>query len=132
MPFPNPATQFKPGNPGRPKGRSLTDRLKALLEQTEFNGKPLPGGKGKQIADMIADAIIMRAMQGDHRFVDLIMNRIEGPVVVQDQSEDQGDVKTLRDHLASLKAGGGDQGPGELLGGPARKPPRVRRPRGAP
>lgn len=82
MPFPNPDTQFKPGNrasPGRPKGRSVTDRLRELLDAAELGGKPLPDGK--QVADLLAEVLIKNALKGDHRFVATVLDRAEGRAV---------------------------------------------------
>jgi len=78
MPFPNPDTQFKPGNPGRPKGRSVANRLLDLLSQSEIGGKPLPSGK--QVADLVAEAILKGALKGDPRLIDVVLNRTEGKV----------------------------------------------------
>lgn len=82
MPFPNPDTQFKPGNTagaaGRPRGKSVTARLHALLEKGEINGKPLKDGK--QVADLLAEVILRQALKGDHRFVTTLLERVEGKV----------------------------------------------------
>lgn len=81
MPFPNPDTQFKPGNkasPGRPKGRSVTARLRDLLDAVEIGGRPLPDGK--QVADLLAEVIVRNALKGDHRYVATVLDRVEGRV----------------------------------------------------
>ena len=82
MAFPNIATQFKPGNcanpNGRPKGPSLTTRLRELLEKNTINGKPIEDGQ--QVADLLASVIINMALKGDFRFVDLVINRVDGKV----------------------------------------------------
>lgn len=130
MPFPNPATQFKPGNPGRPKGRSITDRLRALLEKGEIDGKPIEGGK--QIADLITETILSQALKGDYRFVDMILQRLEGPAVASGESKtDADDVGSLRDHLERLKKTSGAPGAGGVLGRASGKRARVPKPRGA-
>ena len=73
MPFPNPSTQFKPGrsgNPGgRPSGRSILARLRDLLEQHELSGKPIKGDK--QVADLLTEVILRKALEGDPRFIEL-------------------------------------------------------------
>lgn len=83
MAFPNPDTQFKPGNNanpgGRPKGRSVTARLRDLLDAVDIGGKPLLDGK--QVADLLAEVIIKNALKGDHRFVATVLDRTEGRVV---------------------------------------------------
>jgi Family of unknown function (DUF5681) len=82
MPFPNPGTQFQAGNNanpnGRPRGRSIEARLRELLERTEINGKPLPGGK--QVADLVAEALLKGALKGEIRHLQELLNRIEGKV----------------------------------------------------
>ena len=67
------------GNPnGRPKGRSITARLRELLEATELGGKPLKGGK--QVADLVAEALLKNAIKGDVRHLQELINRVEGKV----------------------------------------------------
>lgn len=79
-PNPSPATRFPPGNNanplGRPKGRSVTARLRDLLDQYELGGKQLPDGK--QVADLIAEAILKGALKSDHFFMGMLMDRTEG------------------------------------------------------
>jgi hypothetical protein len=81
MPFPNRETQFKPGqsgNPGgRPKGTSLTKLICGLLEQGELKGASV---EGPRVADGLAHVIVKKALEGDYRFVELVMNRIDGKV----------------------------------------------------
>jgi hypothetical protein len=81
MPFPNRETQFKPGqsgNPGgRPRGASLTKLISGLLEKEEFQGSSL---EGRKVADALASVIVTKAIEGDYRFVELVMNRIDGKV----------------------------------------------------
>lgn len=68
------------GNPnGRPKGRSLTARLRDLLDAVELGGVAIPDGK--QVADLLAEAIVKNALEGDHRFVATVLDRVEGKVV---------------------------------------------------
>ena len=68
--------QFKPGqsgNPGgRPKGRSVSARLRERL-QTEIKGN-------RQLADLVTDIIIARVLKGDHKFLETLLNRTEGKV----------------------------------------------------
>lgn len=67
------------GNPnGRPKGRSITSRLRDILEREEINGKPLRDGK--QVADLVAEALIKGARRGDIRHLQELLNRVEGKV----------------------------------------------------
>jgi Family of unknown function (DUF5681) len=101
MPFPNKEHQWKPGqsgNPGgRPKGRSLTSRIRDLLDTNEIDGKPIEDGK--QVADLVVDVIIERALRGDFKFVDLVMNRIDGKLPDTVVVDSNGTTDTIRDFL---------------------------------
>lgn len=58
------------GNPkGRPKGTSITDRLRKIVERDD----------GK-VADALAQAAAKAALKGDFRFWNAILDRLEGPV----------------------------------------------------
>jgi hypothetical protein len=82
MPFPNPATQFKPGqsgNPGgRPKGSTLTRLLAEALEKDRLNDKEMKDAK--KVAEVLVEAILQKAIEGDYRFVELVINRIDGKI----------------------------------------------------
>jgi hypothetical protein len=92
-PNPSPATRFKKGdipNPGgRPRGRSVTARLRDLLD------RPAPGADGKKkrggppAADALAEVILRAALDGDFRFVKEVLDRTEGVVrAAADPDED--------------------------------------------
>ncbi len=67
------------GNPrGRPKGRSLTDALRKLLDE---------GIDGKDLADALAKKAYAQAMKGDFRFFNMIMERLDGKVADQHQAD---------------------------------------------
>ena len=103
QPVPPPA--WKPGqsgNPkGRPKGKSVTNQLRKLLDE---------GLEGKDLADAMAKAAYKHAMKGDFRFWNAIVERIEGKVPdkleaditqktdLTDLPDD--DLRTIRDILA--------------------------------
>jgi Family of unknown function (DUF5681) len=78
--FPNRATMFQPGNRanprGRPRGRSLTSKLRDLLDRGEIDGKPVEDGS--QIATLVADIVIAKAMKGDGRLMELLVTTING------------------------------------------------------
>jgi hypothetical protein len=84
---PNPATRFKSGsawngkpNPGGlPRKEPITSRLKALLDLKDVNGVPLKDGK--TVADLVAEALIKRAVKGDPRHLSMLLERVEGKVV---------------------------------------------------
>lgn len=73
---------FKPGqsgNPGgRPKGLSITARLRALLEKGEINGEPIKGGQ--QVADLVAESIVKQAISGNAPLIKELLDRTEGKV----------------------------------------------------
>lgn len=82
------------GNPkGRPKGTGVTDRIKAILDQETKNGGT--------VADAMARAAIRAALGGDFRFWQEIVNRSDGKVPDQIQSETDGRVEIvhIRDPL---------------------------------
>lgn len=120
MPFPNPDTQFKPGNRanpgGRPRGRSLTARLRDLLEKGEINGKPIRGGK--QVADLVVETIAKHALAGDLGFMKLLVERADGRLSdVPDEAAGQSaiDPETAARVVEALSGEEGpeEEGPGE-------------------
>jgi hypothetical protein len=68
------------GNPGgmRPGTRSVTARLRDLLDKGEVGGKPIKDGR--QVADLLSEVILKEALKGDYRFVAMILDRTEGKV----------------------------------------------------
>ena len=56
---------------GRPKGRSLQDHLRKLIEDDE---------QGEKLCDALVKSAIDRALKGDFRFWQEIMNRVDGKV----------------------------------------------------
>lgn len=83
MPFPNKDSQFRPGqsgNPGgRPKGPSITARVRKLLEERKTgDGRKLPGRK--QFADLVAEAILKEALKGNSKILWPLLERLEGKV----------------------------------------------------
>jgi Family of unknown function (DUF5681) len=81
-PNPSPATRFRPGksgNPGGcPKGRSITARLREILESDRIGDVTMPGDA--HVADILAQTIMTQAINGDYRFVELVINRIDGKI----------------------------------------------------
>lgn len=58
------------GNPkGRPKGTSVTSRIKRILDENEG-----------QVSEALAKAMVKAALKGDHKFVKEILDRVEGKV----------------------------------------------------
>jgi hypothetical protein len=79
-PDPSPPTRFPKGQSGnkggRPKGRSVSARIRELLEGTKLGETKMPNGK--QVADIVADIIVREALKADHRFVTTLLDRTEG------------------------------------------------------
>lgn len=98
--------QFKPGqsgNPkGRPKGTGLTDRLRSLLD----------ADNGKRANDFVKRAYEMAVEEGDFRFWNAIMERLEGKVAdrVQHSGDGGGPVQVnfIRATDPRKKKGGDD------------------------
>lgn len=78
--FPNPDTQFKPGNNanprGRPRGASPTAKLRELLDRGEINGQQIKDGK--QVADLLAEVLLKAALKGDIRAIQYVFDRVDG------------------------------------------------------
>src|SRR5262245_53524533 len=94
MPFPNPDTQFKPGNNanpgGRPKGKSLTALLRHALERCEITTtdaegrtKRIPIQDGKRLKDLIIETLVERALKGDFHCLKLLFDRHDGKQLVK-------------------------------------------------
>jgi hypothetical protein len=100
-PNPSPATRFRPGNcanpGGRPKGPSLTARIRDLLDREELKGKALAAGK--KVADVLAETIVEKATEGDFRFVELVINRVDGKVPDRVSIGSDGTTEAIRDYL---------------------------------
>ena len=75
-------TRFRPGqsgNPaGRPKRKTLGERIADLLDETDLYGKPIPGGRS--VADLLAEAIVREALKGKFAFAKEVLDRTEGKV----------------------------------------------------
>jgi hypothetical protein len=71
---------FRPGqsgNPsGRPKGQSVTACIRELLKQTKLDSYRLPAGK--RVMDVVAEVILKAALRGEHRYVETLLDRVEG------------------------------------------------------
>jgi hypothetical protein len=77
--------RFGKGNKGggRPPGRhtpSLMAALRRKLRESE-------GDDGRSLADDIAQEMIQRALNGDARILAMMLDRLEGPVKQQIESE---------------------------------------------
>jgi hypothetical protein len=79
MPFPNPATQFKPGNRAAVRDRKLTDLLEQALARDI--------GDGHTVADLVVKALLRQAKRGNLRAIREVFDRVEGRVTEAIQVE---------------------------------------------
>lgn len=93
--------QFTPGqcgNPGgRPKGRSLTARLRDIVERSN--------GTTKDIGDAVMEVLVKSALKGDMKAMALLLDRVDGKVP-QPLITQQPDVSKLSDDELQSIAGG--------------------------
>ena len=109
---------FRPGvsgNPGgRPKGRSITARLREALESNRLGSKAVPDGK--TVLDLVVEAILAEAAAGNSRIIKELLDRIEGKVAAAPPEVDvyaNLDVRGLTDaELVALASGSGGGGIG--------------------
>jgi hypothetical protein len=91
------ATRWKKGqsgNPGgRPKGESITARLRRVLEG-EHNGRVL--------LDLLAERIAKEALSGKHAFVKEVLDRLDGPVNQKREAEDTREVRIIVEDVHGL------------------------------
>jgi hypothetical protein len=115
--FPYDGKKFPPetsGNPaGRPKGRSITARLRDILAAGELGGKSLGG---KQVADLLTDTILKGALKGDFRFVQFLIERTEQHEELVDRIEALEEALRLATGGRTAPAAGGEV-PGPADGG---------------
>ncbi len=75
-------TRFRPGRSGNPAGRprrkTLSELIAALLDRTKLDGRALPDGMC--VADLLAEAIVTEALRGKFAFAKEVWNRIDGKV----------------------------------------------------
>ena len=77
--------QFKPGQSGNPSGRRKGPQGKSIAKA--IKGLVDEGLEGKDLAEALARVAVKRALSGDIRFYQMILERIDGKVadkVVQD------------------------------------------------
>ena len=106
MPFPNRATQFRPGNPGgpgRPRTKRLTDATAELMQH--------PDKKGRTGTDLAAEAWRDLVAAGDMKALKLYLERTEGksPLTVQIEAEISHRDADLPAILAALGLGSGTE-----------------------
>jgi hypothetical protein len=101
-------TQFKPGNPGgpgRPKGRSISEELKAILGEHSLNDRPRKDGKliSRQMAEELAKKALGRRSNASLQAIDMVMDRTEGKVPQAIQLPTQ-DLESAREKLRQNRA----------------------------
>ena len=105
---PSPSTRFQPGksgNPGgRPRGKSLTSKIRELLDLAEMEGVTVPSGK--VVGDVIAAVIVKAAAGGSLPFVQIVLDRTEGKVPDSLKFDDVTDKRTLEDEIREISEEG--------------------------
>lgn len=82
----NLAPQWQPGQSGNPKGRpkgivSITDTLRKVIEKKMETIDPVTKNKDrKKIKEIIALALVGKALKGDVRAIQEMLDRLEGRV----------------------------------------------------
>ena len=80
--------QFRPGKSGNPKGRpkgvSISSAIRDLVAE---------GLNGRDLEKALATVAIQRALNGDYKFYQLVVERLDGKV--PDMIESQGEVEVL-------------------------------------
>ena len=80
--------QWKKGQSGNPKGRPKTDSITKAIQQLLKDGV-----NGQSLYDAIARVAIQRALQGDHRFWQYVIERTDGKVA--DTLQQSGEVEIV-------------------------------------
>jgi hypothetical protein len=75
MPFPNPATQFKPGQSGNPKGRP-PDHTAPILRR----GLNRTLSKDLRAGELMAVNLLRQALGGNLKALRIVLDRTEGKV----------------------------------------------------
>jgi hypothetical protein len=83
VPSPPEQYRWKPGQSGNPKGRppnirTLTERMRGLLDETRVGKTDLPDGM--TVADAIARVLVNGALKGDVRLLAMVVDRLDGRV----------------------------------------------------
>ena len=74
MPFPNPDSQFRPGQSGNPSGSSKRQRIAGALIQLIDE---------KNADRKLALRWLNEALEGDFRFFHELLDRVDGPVMTR-------------------------------------------------
>ena len=85
---------------GRPKGRSMQDSLRSMLEDEMT---------GQQLCDALVKVAIDRALKGDFRFWQELLNRIDGKVPNRIADADGSSLTFLLEEAVQSKPNGTSQ-----------------------
>jgi hypothetical protein len=79
-PNPSPHTRFRSGQSGNPKGRSSLPLVASRLIGMLMYGKlaDLVPNESDPLIDVFTKMIVKRALDGEHRFVKIILDRVDG------------------------------------------------------
>jgi len=86
---------------GRPKGRSMQDALRTMLEDETT---------GKHLCDALVKSAIDKALKGDFRFWKEIINRIDGKVPNRIADADGSSLTFLLEEAVQSKTNGKSKG----------------------
>lgn len=71
---------WKPGESGnargRPKGRSVAKILREILDMETIGDNEIQDGR--QVADLVAETIVLGALGGNTTFMAMLLDRVEG------------------------------------------------------
>jgi hypothetical protein len=79
-PNPSPRTRFRPGQSGNPKGRSSLPPVASRMIGMLMYGKlaDLEPNENDPLIDVFMKMIVKRALDGEHRFVKIVLDRVDG------------------------------------------------------
>jgi hypothetical protein len=117
---PAPEAAPLPAVESKPDHRTVKERYRDLLAQTEVGGQEIKGGRS--VADLIAEVGVRKALEGDHRFFSTAINCLEAmgepSAPVGEESDEPGPAFTSEIRLEQRALANGwvqDQGTRERI-----------------